>query len=499
MVILSFILVFMGIVVVHEFGHYIFAKMFGVRVLEFSIGFGPAIYKKKGKETTFRINIFPLGGYVRLSGENPEDFEEGDEGRRFYDKPAWQRLLIALAGPVFSVLAGYVLFMIIVSVWGVNLAGVSTVLENTPAQRAGLLPGDRILKVNGKYVFDPMVISSIIKEGKEINLVVLRNGKEVSLSINPEMIPEQWDFYLKSAEGTPEGKFVSLENQQKITPEFVKTLINERVRLTFDGGYIEGVLQNFSYAPKKYAVGFVYAGYKPVFKKDTPPFKRGDRIISIDGIKLKNWLWFIRATTYLALEDKDAYIELYGKDIDWYTYGPSDVVDITYESGGKIKTVSLSKEKAQKILSDLTLFTPEVAPYKPHSKTEAINLAVERCNWVVLLTWKNLFGASLFKNISSGQVVGPVGLVQMVGTASKMGLDSVLVLVAIITMSIGIFNLLPLPALDGGRIVFALFEMITRKEVNPRVEAIIHTIGFIFLLGLMIYISFMDVGRMMGR
>ncbi|MCD6450570.1 MAG: site-2 protease family protein, partial [Thermotogaceae bacterium] len=215
MAVLYFILIFLAIVIVHEFGHFIFAKIFGVRVLEFSVGFGPAIYKKKGKETTFRINIFPLGGYVRLSGENPDDFEEGDEGRRFYDKPAWQRLLIALAGPVFSILAGYILFMIIVSIWGVNLAGVSTVYDSTPAQRAGLLPGDRILKVNEKYVFDPTVISSIIKEGKEINVTVLRNGEKVDLSIKPEVIPEQWEFYLKSAEGTPKGRLISLENQQE--------------------------------------------------------------------------------------------------------------------------------------------------------------------------------------------------------------------------------------------------------------------------------------------
>ncbi|MCD6449052.1 MAG: site-2 protease family protein, partial [Thermotogaceae bacterium] len=325
-----------------------------------------------------------------------------------------------------------------------------------------------------------------------------RNGEKVDLSIKPEVIPEQWEFYLKSAEGTPKGRLISLENQQEMTPEFVKSLINERVKFNFDMGYLEGVLQNFSYVPEKYAIGFVYSGYKPVFKKDVPPFKAGDKIISVDGIKIENWLWFIRAVTYLSLESRDAYIELYGKDIDWFTYGPSDVVEVSYEDKGVIKTISLSKKKAGEILADLTLFTPEVEPYKPHFKLEAIDLAVKRCNWVVVLSWKNLFGISLFKNVSSGQVVGPVGLVQLVGTASKFGLDSVLVIVAVITMSLGVFNLLPLPALDGGRIVFALLEIITRREIDPKVEAIIHTIGFLFLLGLMIYISFMDVGRMMG-
>jgi regulator of sigma E protease len=99
--VITFIAVFVAIVMIHELGHYVFAKVFDVQVLEFAIGFGPAIWKRRGRETVFRINIFPIGGYVRLAGENPYEEGEWKEGKGFYDKPAYQRLLISFAGHSF--------------------------------------------------------------------------------------------------------------------------------------------------------------------------------------------------------------------------------------------------------------------------------------------------------------------------------------------------------------------------------------------------------------
>ncbi len=498
-VVATFVLVFVGIVVIHEFGHFLFAKIFGVRVLEFAIGFGPAIYKKAGKETLFRINVFPLGGYVRLSGENPEDIEEGDEGKRFYDKPAWQRLLIALAGPVFSIIAGYLIFLVIVNIWGVNLSGVSAVLPNSPAEIAGLRKGDAILKINGKFVFDPMVISSEIKKGERISLVVLRNGEKVSLTVTPVLIDEELSLFLESAEGNAEGKLVSIENYEKYDPEILSELVNRRIKLVFTEGYVEGVLKNYSYTPKRYAIGFVFSGYKPVFKKNTEIFNKGDVLLKVDGISIKNWMDFVKVSIYLSLNKNDAYLELFGNKVDWFTYGPEDNVQVVYKRNGETRKIMIGKENLATIFSDLSNFTPEIKPYKPDSFVERVELAVSRCNWILYLTWKAFFGKGLFRSISKGEVAGPIGIAQMVGTAAKLGLDSVFVLVAIITINLGIFNLLPLPALDGGRIVFSLAEILTRKKLDPKVEALIHTIGFFILFGLLIFVTFVDLGRMIGR
>ncbi len=496
--IISFIVVFMAIVVVHELGHFVFAKIFDVEVLEFSIGFGPALWKRRGRDTVFSIRAIPFGGYVRLAGENPED-SEGQEGRRFYDKKAWQRLLIAFGGPLFSILAGYVLFIVIVSVWGVGLSGIGTVLPGTPAERAGLKNGDMILKVNGKYVFDPSVISEIIKRGEKLEVTVLRDGKKVRVVAKPQMIPEQVDVVLGSAEGTPAGLFKDLEGFENISAELLRKFRGVRVRFNFEEGYVEGVLQDFSYVPKRYALGFVYAGYSNVLRRDAPPFRKGDRILKVDDIPIGDWLWMIRAVSYLSLSKKDATLELYGRQIDWFSYGSGENVTVLFERDGARRKAVVSKEFLLKLFRDPSVFELSMKPYKPKGILERIDIAVSRCNWILILSWRMVFGKGLFRSIASGEVAGPVGIAQIVGTASKLGMDSILVVVAVITMSLGIFNLLPLPALDGGRIVFALVEMISRKKVDPKLEALIHTIGFFFLMLLLIFLTFVDIGRMVGR
>jgi regulator of sigma E protease len=175
MAIVYFLIVFMAVVVVHELGHFAFAKLFKVDVHEFAIGYGPKIYHKKFKNTIFRINVFPLGGYVKLAGEDPT---ESQSQQSLYSKPAWQRLLIFLAGPLSSILAGYVLFAFIVSIWGVPAISIAYVEPDKPAYEAGLKDGDVILKINGKRVYDSYTVSQTIRKGKPVELTVLRNGEK---------------------------------------------------------------------------------------------------------------------------------------------------------------------------------------------------------------------------------------------------------------------------------------------------------------------------------
>ncbi len=495
MVVLVFLAVFVGVVLVHEFGHYIFAKLFGVQVLEFAIGFGPAVYRKKGKETDFRVNVFPLGGYVRLAGENPYEGGNWEEGKGFYDKPAWQRFFISFAGPAFSILAGYALFLVIVNIWGVSFSGVSQVIPNSPAEKAGLEKGDIILKMNGNYVFDHRVISDIIKEGRKVNITVLRGGKKVSLSVSPQRMPYQLDLFLSSATGNVLGNFVSIENNNQPDPNFLKTILKNRVEVDFEGSRLEGILDSYFYVPSRYALGFVFSGLSPVLKRDYYPLKKGDRIMDVNGMRINGWLDFIRVSRYVSMDPDQVYVELVGKAVDWWSYGaPESLVLSVMRNGRKLARIRMDKNELAKMFTDSTLFEIETPPYKPRSFSERLDIAVSRCNWILVITWNTLF-KGFFRSVSSGEVAGPVGLAWAVGTAAKMGLDSVLVLVAVITINLGIFNLLPLPALDGGRIVFALIEMITRKRVDPRIEAMVHAIGFLLLMGFLIYITFMDIGR----
>ncbi len=494
--VLTFIVVFIGIVLVHEFGHYLLAKIFGVQVLEFAVGFGPAIWRKRGRETTFRINAFPLGGYVKLAGENPYEKGEWEEGKGFYDKPAWQRLLISLAGPLFSILAGYFLFMVIVNVWGVSFSGISQIIPDSPAEEAGLRKGDIILKINGKYVFDPSVISRMIREGKPLKITVLRSGEKLELSVAPRKIPRQLDLFLSSATGVVEGDFVSIEGESDPSPEFLESLLKTRVDVEFSSSRLEGVLESYYHVPERFAIGFVFSGLSPIFRRDAPPFKEGDRIVAVDGMEIDGWLDFIRVSRYVSMKEDEVYVELVGKKVDWWSYGSSDPLRVSIERDGRPVEMTVSKDALSKIMQDPTLFDPEVEPYKPPSLTERLDVAISRCNWILTITWSTL-SKGLFRSVARGEVAGPVGIAQAVGTAVKMGLDSVLVLVAVITINLGLFNLLPLPALDGGRIAFAIAEMITGKKLDPRIEAMIHTIGFLLLLGLLIFITFFDIGRLL--
>ncbi len=499
MEIVAFLVVFMGVVLVHELGHFAFAKIFGVEVLEFAIGFGPALYVKKGKETKFRINVFPFGGYVRLSGENPYE-EEGSEGRRFYDKPAWQRLLIALAGPIFSILAGYVIFMFIVNVWGVQFTGVDRVIEGSPAWEEGLKPGDMILKVNGRYVFDNLVISQEIRKGDEVELVVLRSGKRVTLTVRPRLIPPEIELWLTESKGVPSGKFESLNGVESPDSDYLSKLKGEFVKVEFSNGSVEGILENYGYVPERYAIGFVFAGLSNVFRRSHPPFEAGDELVGVGEHPVTGWLDLIRAYTFLTLNPDDSYLDILGEELEWWTRGATETVEVRVRKrDGRLVSLEISKGTLVKLLEDPSTFEPQMRPYKPSGFVERIEMAVARCNWILSVTWRFLPGPSIIKGIATGKVAGPVGIAGIVGEAVSLGMDTVLSLVAIITINLGLFNLLPLPALDGGRIVFALIEIITRRRIDPKIEAMIHTIGFILLMGLLFYITLMDFGRIMGR
>jgi len=179
------------LIFIHEFGHFIVAKWMGVRVEIFSLGFGPKIFGIKGGETEYRLSLVPLGGYVKLYGENPEEAPNlPDKDRTFYYKKVWQKALIVLAGPLMNFVFPVLVFWILFSTTGVYVIPpkVGKVLPNTPAQKAGLKPGDEILAINGKRVhsFESLVL--YLREHtelKEVTLKIKRDGKIFTVVIHP--------------------------------------------------------------------------------------------------------------------------------------------------------------------------------------------------------------------------------------------------------------------------------------------------------------------------
>lgn len=339
-----FIVILGTIVLIHELGHFLFAKLFGVYVYEYSIGMGKKIYsyKPKNSETEYNIRLFPIGGFVRLAGEEGED---GDDSvpvdKKLYKKSFWERFLIFFMGPGFNmVLAFVVLFVTCLIFSGTTTTLVMDEIPNDyPAYEAGIREGDTLLEVDGKKV-------STWTQAR-LEMSTLDSGAEV-------------DFKVKKENGDIE--VVTIKPKKEESEDGVVS-------------YIYGI-----------------------------------------SSKLETYKGFVGSVKYAYVETKNI------------------------------------------ILSMGT-------------------------------TLKFLFTGSLSVNDLSG----PVGIYEVVDEQAASGISNLLYLMAYLSINVGVMNLIPFPAFDGGHILFLLIEKIRRKPVSPNVEATITGIGFICLLLLMIYVTCHDV------
>lgn len=190
--VISFIIVLGLLIFVHEFGHFLFAKLFGVKVLRFSLGFGPKLFGRQVGETEYLISAFPLGGYVKMYGENPGDeVEPAEIGRAFSDKPLWQRFCIVAAGPLFNLLFAVVLFFLIYAIVGlpkpVPGTKIGQVGPDSPAAKAGIVAGDQILSINGKAISEWEQISELVRAGNgaPITLALKRGSETITVTGTP--------------------------------------------------------------------------------------------------------------------------------------------------------------------------------------------------------------------------------------------------------------------------------------------------------------------------
>ena len=336
--ILVAILLFGLVVMIHELGHFIFAKKLGVKVNEFAIGFGPALFKFTKGETQYSIRLLPFGGYCAMEGEDTES----ESDRSFGKKPVWKRFIIIAAGAVNNLILGFILVAIMIGISGQY--GTTQVLrfqEGATSQAAGLQEGDQILKIDGRstYCSQDVVYMLTNSEDDRVEMVVKRDGEKVDLGEVP--------FYMEEIEG-----------RRYIDIDFV--MLAEKATIT-------------------------------------RPFA------------------FLKATFLEAL------------------------------STGR-------------------------------------------------MIWMSLFDM-ITGRYGLNDIMGPVGVVGAVSSAVTLGIENVLYIMALITINLGIVNLLPLPALDGGRLVFLLVEAIRRKPVPPKYEGWVHAIGLAAFMLLILIITGNDILR----
>lgn len=368
--------IFLVMISVHEFGHFTVAKLCGIKVNEYAIGMGPAIFKKQKGETLYSIRLLPIGGFCAMEGEDGESDSVG----AFCNQKLWKRFLVVVAGAVLNVLLGFVIF-IIVSTRQAPFATntVQSLDERSSMYMSGVMPGDRIVDINGRSIHfynDITLYKSEITSAETVKMTVKRNGEEI-----------EFVFPLSEMTGT---------------------------RIYTETGCTETTTMNGITETKEYA----------------------------------------------------------------------------YTEGAEIPQDIIGKEVP---ISGLMLgFSPEMEEL---SFTSLIKAAYHNTVFVVRLVYKSLWDLVTGK-AGIEQVSGPVGIVDAVNTAvhsEVMPLLNVLYLAALLTINLGVFNLLPLPALDGGRILFMIFELIRRKPIPPEKEGIIHAIGLILLLIFAVLISAKDI------
>lgn len=496
MTLIWFMIILTLIVVAHELGHYLFARMFNTKVEEFAVGFGPKLFNIKGKNTTFRFNSIPLGGYVRLAGEDIESPEYDENDKTLYlNKKPWQKFLISFAGPLFSFLLGLIIIIIIGIGYGFPKVGIAQVQENSPAYISGLQENDTILKINGDYIFDPSILAIELRNNKPINLTVDRNGLLKDLKVSPVLSEKQSLIYLYDYEIKESNK---IENDLKIndSANFYNILNkmekNDLTKISYKNSIYSGFISNYMINDQKPVIGITFNLFSNKIMKDVDIFQKNDLIVGINEKNINNGTQLISTIQTLNIPENTILITTYGNQIQEINRSSKNDLLLKISRNNEIIELNMTKEELFNYLSipgfidNSERLHPTLSQIIPMSFSWAKSLIES-----VIQVFSQLFTGQT----STDELSGPVGIVNIVGQASKAGLESILNLIALITINLGVFNLLPLPALDGGRIVFSLYEIITRKRVNPKIEGIIHFIGFILLMGFAIYVTFNDISR----
>ncbi len=341
------------LIVVHEFGHFIVAKKTGVGVLKFSVGFGPKLFGRTVGGTEYVVSAIPLGGFVKMVGEDPESDEPVDEAISFSHQPLWKRCAIVLAGPVFNLIFAFVAISAIFFAYGVPIpeegAKVGLLQEGKPAEAAGFAKGDLITGIDGRPIAAWDELSDAIRGsgGKPLSVEVERTGQKLNLTVTPEK-QEQKNLF----------------------------------------GEVTG--------PSYYAIGIGHA----TDRRSVGPF-------------------------------------------------------------------------------------------------EAIINGFEETIWLIEMTITGVY-KMVRNDIPASEIGGPLLIVQTAGAQAQVGIEALGRFTAFISINLGILNLLPIPILDGGHLLFFLIEAVMRRPLDLRQREMAQQVGLVILIGLMALAFYNDIGRLLG-
>jgi len=540
-----------GLIFIHELGHFVVAKLLGVKVVRFSVGFGPRLFGFMRGETEYRIAVLPLGGYVKMAGDEPgAEIAPEDQGRGFLEQAPWKRLVIALAGPAANLLfPGLVLLAFVVAENGrmVPAPVVGMVAPGSPAAEAGLRPGDRILAVAppGHAAVAVRTHDDVRKlvsphAGEPLTLTVERDGRELPpLRIVPATFEETnpvettrrgligvgfsytaavvappragaaggveaFDLVV-SAGGKPVHHMAELDRalDAAACKPLDLTVLRERPLALPGASLADWQPVTVLAVPTCDAAGartllaaddelstFV-ASVTPGSPAERAGLRRGDAILSVNGAPVRNYRDVNAAgrafqagrTVELALLD--------GRTVALSPVEESYVDELTRESRRRL-VIGFHPGRRSPV-DPAWLAVPHVRMERGVS--EVIALSVEQLTAVIRLT---VVGISRIATgeISFRTVGGPIMLFQIASDAAEEGLGSFFFQMALISVNLGLMNLLPIPVLDGGHIAQALVEAVTRRPLSTRAREIANVVGLVLLFTLMILVTKNDLIRL---
>ena len=440
-----FILTVSIIVTFHEFGHYIAARLCGVKVLEFSLGFGKKLFGIRiGKdETEYKVSALPLGGYVKMLDEREGQVKDFEKNRAFNNQSLAKRFIIVFAGPFFNfILAVFFYFLIFIGGYSGFKPSVSFVATNSIVEGIGMEQDDIIYSVNSIKVktWSEVTLQTVkfITDEKNINFVVLRDNNFFPL--------KEIDYKKISFEETNILQYLGILN----------------------------------FANKSLKIGHV--------EKNSPAdlsgLAVGDKILSINNSVVINWndiVNIIKANPSQILK-LNILRENIKKNINV-------IPSLITHNGSEIGRLGISP-----LIENDEILKNKV--YVRYSFSDSLKFAVLKTYDFTLLTFN--FIIKLIKGeASSDSISGPVGIAGYAADSFSSGYTSFLSLLAMLSISIGILNLLPIPMLDGGHLMYYLVEFITRKPVPERVQLILQQVGITFLILLSFFALYNDLVRIM--
>ncbi|NQZ52983.1 MAG: RIP metalloprotease RseP [Piscirickettsiaceae bacterium] len=441
-----FIIALALLIVVHEFGHFWVARRCGVKVLKFSVGFGKPLWTKQGRDgTEYVIAAIPLGGFVKMLDEREGDVPPDQLDRAFNRQPLRSRVAIVVAGPVANLLFAVVAYWFI---FVMGISGIRPIIDevhiDSPAAIAQLMPGDELTAVNGRSTPTWWSASKALLEQSEsggtAQLILRSGGREIRRALE---IKKQ-DF------------------------------------MSFNSVTI---LQELGIAPIRITIAPIIGSIVKGGAAEKSGLQIGDRLLSANGEIINSWRVWVELIRTNPNKPLVITIERLGKQLE---------ISITpIRTGENIGQIGAGVDSSQIVVPE------ELQAVFRYGPIDAIAPAIAETQRFIVLTLKSLVGM-ITGSVSSKNLGGPISIAQYAGASAERGLISFVSFLAMISISLGILNLLPIPILDGGHLAMYLVEWLRGKPLSESTQLQGQKIGIILLLMLMSLAFFNDLSRLFG-